>query len=167
MRQKHRLVAFLYIPQPGMESATWFCALTRNQTPQPSRSQDNIPTNWATLATAKVTLFTSFQNCTLQKEVTAQSTLSEPLCCCSFVLRDDISVFFKLIFGEREERRHRNICCSTYLCIHWLIFVCALTGEQTHNKIGISGQRLTNWATQPVQGFSILKNRSLAPNSTL
>ena len=25
------------------------------------------------------------------------------------------------------------VCCSTYLCIHWLIFVCALTRDQTHN----------------------------------
>ena len=42
--------------------------------------------------------------------------------------------------GERErekererERERRLICCSTYLCIHWLIFICALTGDQTHN----------------------------------
>ena len=33
-----------------------------------------------------------------------------------------------------------SICCSTYLCIHWLILVCApTTKDQTHN-LGISGQ---------------------------
>ena len=34
--------------------------------------------------------------------------------------------------GERE--RETSICCSTYLCTHWLILVCALTltGDGTH-----------------------------------
>ena len=40
--------------------------------------------------------------------------------------------------GQGEER---EICCSTYLLILWLIFVCALSGYQTHN-LGISGRRL-------------------------
>ena len=40
--------------------------------------------------------------------------------------------------GERE--RERSICCSTYLCIHWLILWCALTGNQTGNCC-ISRQR--------------------------
>ena len=31
------------------------------------------------------------------------------------------------------------IYCSTYLCIHWLILVCALTRDQTHN-LGVSVQ---------------------------
>ena len=30
------------------------------------------------------------------------------------------------------------MCCSTYLYIHWLILVCALTRYQTHN--GVWGQ---------------------------
>ena len=29
--------------------------------------------------------------------------------------------------------RERNICCSTYLCIHWLILVCTLTGIEPTN----------------------------------
>ena len=29
---------------------------------------------------------------------------------------------------ERERERKTAICYSTYLCIHWLIFVCALPG---------------------------------------
>ena len=34
-------------------------------------------------------------------------------------------------YREREKVRQRktSICCSTYLCIHWLILVCALTGD--------------------------------------
>ena len=27
----------------------------------------------------------------------------------------------------------RLVCCSTYLCIHWLILTCTLTGDQTYN----------------------------------
>ena len=48
--------------------------------------------------------------------------------------------FFKIFlfidfFREREERREREtlICCSTRLCINWLIVVCALTGDGTHD----------------------------------
>ena len=41
---------------------------------------------------------------------------------------------------ERNAGREREtlICCFTYLCIHWLILVCALTGDQTCN-LAISG----------------------------
>ena len=35
--------------------------------------------------------------------------------------------FFFIYWFERE--RETSICCSIYLCIHWLIFVCALTGD--------------------------------------
>ena len=31
-REKHRLVALLYMPRPGIEPTTWVCALTRNLT---------------------------------------------------------------------------------------------------------------------------------------
>ena len=31
------------------------------------------------------------------------------------------------------------VYCSTYLCMHWLILICALTGDQTHH-LGILGQ---------------------------
>ena len=34
---------------------------------------------------------------------------------------------------ERERERETSICCSTYLCIHWLILVCALARDGTHN----------------------------------
>ena len=46
-------------------------------------------------------------------------------------------IFFKLTdFRKRET----SICYSTYLYIHWLILVCALTWNQTRNLV-ISGQR--------------------------
>ena len=56
-----------------------------------------------------------------------------------------IKIFFiDLREKEREEERERErdkqtlICCSTYLCIHWLILVCAMTrGGICH--FGISG----------------------------
>ena len=35
MKEKHRSAAFLYVPQPGIEPATWVCALTRNRTHNP------------------------------------------------------------------------------------------------------------------------------------
>ena len=38
--------------------------------------------------------------------------------------------------GERET----SICCFTYLHIHWLLLVCALTGDQTCN-LGVSRWR--------------------------
>ena len=44
-----------------------------------------------------------------------------------------------LLIFERHTERKTLIYCSTYLCIHWLVFVCALTGDWTHN-LGISGQ---------------------------
>ena len=47
--------------------------------------------------------------------------------------------------GERE--RERLICCSTYLCIHWLMLVCALTGDRTCN-LGTSG-RCSNQLSYP------------------
>ena len=43
-----------------------------------------------------------------------------------------------LIERERKEERETSICCSIYLRIHWLILVCALTRDQTHN-LGVSG----------------------------
>ena len=39
---------------------------------------------------------------------------------------------------ERERQAERDICCSTYLCIHWFILVCALTLDLTRN-FGVSG----------------------------
>ena len=41
---------------------------------------------------------------------------------------------------ERKREKETLICCSTYLCIHSLFLVCALTGGWTHN-LGIPGWR--------------------------
>ena len=44
--------------------------------------------------------------------------------------------------GRRERgRREREslICCSTYLCIHWLLLICVCARDPTPN-LGVSGQ---------------------------
>ena len=46
---------------------------------------------------------------------------------------------FFIIFRERKRERETSVCCSTHLCIHWLILVWALTGDRTHN-LGVLGQ---------------------------
>ena len=48
-----------------------------------------------------------------------------------------IFIFYLLIL-EKRRKRETLICCSTYLCIHWLILVRALTGDGTCN-VGGSG----------------------------
>ena len=45
-------------------------------------------------------------------------------------------------WGEREKERERKkhlFCCSTYVYIHWLLLVCALTRDGTCS-LGVSGQ---------------------------
>ena len=42
---------------------------------------------------------------------------------------------------KRERERETSICCSTYLCILWLILVCALTRDWSYN-LGTSGTTL-------------------------
>ena len=32
------------------------------------------------------------------------------------------------------------ICCSTYICIHWLLLICTLTGDRTHSLGASSNQ---------------------------
>ena len=40
---------------------------------------------------------------------------------------------------ERERRRETSVCCSTYVCIYFLILVCALTGDWT-SHLGLLGR---------------------------
>ena len=40
--------------------------------------------------------------------------------------------------GDGERERETSICCCIYLHIYWLLLVCALTVDRTHN-IGIRG----------------------------
>ena len=50
--------------------------------------------------------------------------------------------FFLLFidFRERQKKgeRETSICCSTHLCIHWVILIRALTGDWIRN-LGLSG----------------------------
>ena len=41
--------------------------------------------------------------------------------------------FLKKLIWERERERGTLVCCSIHLCIHWLLFACALTGDWTCN----------------------------------
>ena len=57
----------------------------------------------------------------------------------SFSPKICIKIFYLLILerkgkgGGEREKKEREFCCSTYLCIHCLILVCALSRDQTHN----------------------------------
>ena len=56
--------------------------------------------------------------------------------------------------GRRERERETSICCSTNLCINWLIPVCALTRDWTCNP-GVSEQ-CSNQLSYPAR--AILKS---------
>ena len=47
--------------------------------------------------------------------------------------------------------REASVCCSTHLCIPWLLLVCALTGDWTHN---LNVSEHYNWVARPAQ-FSL------------
>lgn len=55
------------------------------------------------------------------------------------------NLFFFIINWEREGG---EICCFTYVGIYWLLLVCALTKDWTHN-LGYPDDDLTNWAIWP------------------
>lgn len=48
------------------------------------------------------------------------------------VTQETVHTFYQLIL-ERKGERETWVCCSTYLCIHWLI----LTGDGTCNPGGL------------------------------
>ena len=51
----------------------------------------------------------------------------------------DSNPFLKSVFVDFIQKgRETSICCSTHLCIHWLILSCALTQDWTHN-FGVLG----------------------------
>ena len=59
-----------------------------------------------------------------------------------FVFQSMTSPFF-IFKREGEKEREKSICCSTYLCICWLLLACVLTRDWTHN-LGVSWQ----WCNQ-------------------
>ena len=68
-----------------------------------------------------------------------------------YVIKYESLVFafkFFLIYWFLEKEGETSICCFTYICIHWLILVSALTWDWTHN-LGYGDDALTNSATQP------------------
>ena len=72
-----------------------------------------------------------------------------------FLFRDTgYMIFIFYIFLERKTGRQTDIesliSCSTYLCIHLLFPVCALTGDRTHN-LGVSG-RWSHQLSYPARG---------------
>ena len=40
----------------------------------------------------------------------------------------DLYTFKKFLFTDFLRERETSICCSTFLCTHWLTLVCALMG---------------------------------------
>ena len=52
-------------------------------------------------------------------------------------------LFFKLYLlildggRQRDRERERSICYSTYLFMHWLVLICALTGKLNPQPWGI------------------------------
>ena len=79
-----------------------------------------------------------------------------------------ILLIFCFLFSERErerkrerertERKRNTDFCSTYLCIHWLILVYTLTGDQTCN-VGVLGR---NEPTELPSLAIILRSRQTA-----
>ena len=62
-----------------------------------------------------------------------------------------IYLFF-IYWFERET----FICCSTYLCIHWLILVYALNGDWTHNLDVFGGcSNQLNYPARTIHEFGI------------
>ena len=76
---------------------------------------------------------------------TASDTVHPPSCqlltilsCVDFFLNPHPRICLFIDFQERERSRGRGetlICCSAYLCIHWLSLLCALTGDRTCNLL--------------------------------
>ena len=65
---------------------------------------------------------------------------------------------FNFFFRGKRERASERMSvymsplrCSTYLCIHWLLLVCSLIGDWTHN-LGVSGQ-CSNQLSQGQRGY--------------
>ena len=60
-----------------------------------------------------------------------------------------------LLIWERDT----SICCSTFLCVNWLILVCVLTKDQTYN-LSLSGQ-CSNQLTYLVRTWELIFKTNL------
>ena len=73
----------------------------------------------------------------------------------------EIHLLIFFFFREREEgerEKETSICCSSYFCIHWLILLCALTRDQTHN-LGVLGRR-SNQMSYPARAKGVIERNS-------
>ena len=81
-------------------------------------------------------------------ELTNPCKPSHPSFICSLL---ELSLFFFPNFHLLIWERERLICRFTYLCIHWLILLCALIRDRTCN-LGVLEDTPTNWAMRPAPG---------------
>ena len=64
---------------------------------------------------------------------------------------ESLCFLYYLLILRRESERETSICCSTDLCIRWLILVCALTGDWTLT-LGVWGPR-SNQLSHPARAL--------------
>ena len=77
----------------------------------------------------------------------------------NFIYFNRKCLYFYWLILERRREKETLTCYSAYLRIHSLIFLCALTGDQTFN-LRKSGQCFTKWPTQPGHKLNILGRSS-------
>ena len=134
MWEKHQLVAShthpdwglnpqpRYVPWPGIKPATFWCTGRHSNQPcHPARA--NLTFKWPKWST--------FMTPGFYRTVSLSYLRIFNVIFPFLILKK-----FYLLIWERD--RQTLICCSTCLCIHWLIFICALTGDWTWNP-GILG----------------------------
>lgn len=71
-----------------------------------------------------------------------------------------------LFIWKKERGRETIMCCSTYLCAHWLLFPCALISNRTYN-LGVLAQccnQPSHLAGLHVISYSPLSLKLLAPD---
>ena len=114
-----------YVPWPGIKPATFWCTGRHSNQPcHPARA--NLTFKWPKWST----FMTSGFYRTVSLSYLRIFNVIFPF----LILKK-----FYLLIWERETDRQTLICCSTCSCIHWLILICALTGDWTWNP-GVLGR---------------------------